>query len=77
LQCYASELFHGAISQSGSALDPWAFNEPEALKKAAFQFGKGIGCETNNATELYHCFLRQPGTSLVEVAKSKVNHCDK
>jgi hypothetical protein len=67
-------LFYGAISQSGSALDSWAFNEPEAVSKAAFDFGKSIGCDTTNATELYHCFLRQPETSLVDEINMKVNN---
>jgi hypothetical protein len=45
------------------------------VSKAAFEFGKNIGCETANATELHHCLLRQPETSLVEGVKRKVNNC--
>jgi hypothetical protein len=45
------------------------------MSKAAFEFGKKIGCETTNATELHHCLLRQPEISLLEEAKHKVNNC--
>jgi hypothetical protein len=73
LQYYISGLFHGAISQSVTALNPWAFNGPQALRKKAFEFGKKIGCDTTDEIELYHCFMRQPEGALVGERNMEVN----
>lgn len=43
-------LFHGAIAQSGSALNPWAFTETP--RDRAFRLGKALGFETNNTQSL-------------------------
>ncbi|KAJ9588465.1 hypothetical protein L9F63_018198, partial [Diploptera punctata] len=43
-------LFHQAISQSGTALNPWAFSA--TAKERSFRLGKVLGCTTNNANEL-------------------------
>lgn len=48
-------LFHHAISQSGSAINPWAFDEHP--RKKAFTLGEVLGCKTNDSNKLVE-FLR-------------------
>ncbi|KAJ4438727.1 hypothetical protein ANN_14676, partial [Periplaneta americana] len=60
-------LFHGAIMQSGSALDPWAFKEPEEIRKATFELGNSFGCNQTGDTELYDCLMKQSEEKLVGV----------
>lgn len=43
-------LFHRAISESGSVLNPWALAEKP--KERAFRLGKVLGFETNNTEHL-------------------------
>lgn len=46
----AAGLFHRAISESGSALNPWALAENP--KERAFRLGKVLGFETNSTEHL-------------------------
>lgn len=46
----AKGLFHGAIAQSGVALNPWAFTEN--TKNRAFKLGSVLGLETNDTQKL-------------------------
>ncbi|XP_068084601.1 esterase B1 isoform X2 [Anabrus simplex] len=48
-------LFHKAIAQSGSSLNPWAMTT--SLRSRAFQLGEVLGCKTTNPNELIN-FLR-------------------
>jgi len=48
-------LFHHAITHSGSAINPWAFDENP--RKKAFTLGEVLGCRTNDSNELVE-FLR-------------------
>lgn len=48
-------LFHHAISQSGSAINPWALDENPRQK--AFILGEVLGCRTNDSNKLVD-FLR-------------------
>jgi carboxylesterase type B len=48
-------LFHHAIAQSGSAINPWAFEENP--RKKAFVLGEVLGCRTNDSNKLVE-FLR-------------------
>jgi carboxylesterase type B len=41
-------LFHRAISESGSALNPWAYQTPDASVKLAFQLGEEFGANTTD-----------------------------
>lgn len=46
----AAGLFHRAISESGSALNPWALAEDP--KERAFKLGRVLGYDTNNTENL-------------------------
>jgi carboxylesterase type B len=48
-------LFHHAILQSGSAINPWALDENPRDK--AFIIGEVLGCRTNDSNKLAE-FLR-------------------
>ncbi|XP_037027605.1 venom carboxylesterase-6 isoform X2 [Bradysia coprophila] len=62
----AAGLFHRAISESGSALNPWALAENP--KERAFRLGRVLGFETNS-TEHLLAFLRKiPARKLVDYA---------
>jgi carboxylesterase type B len=39
-------LFHRAISESGSALNPWAYQTPDSSVKLAFELGEEFGAKT-------------------------------
>lgn len=46
----AAGLFHRAISESGSALNPWSLAEDP--KERAFKLGRVLGYETNSTENL-------------------------
>jgi carboxylesterase type B len=41
-------LFHRAISESGSALNPWAYQTPDASVKLAFELAEEFGAKTTD-----------------------------
>lgn len=45
-------LFHRAISESGSALNPWAYKTPDASVKLAFELGEEFGAKTTDPDEV-------------------------
>jgi carboxylesterase type B len=47
-----SGLFHRAISQSGSALNAWAFNEPETNHNFSYGLAKLLGYNYTDLNEL-------------------------
>lgn len=59
-------LFSQAIAQSGSALNPWAFNIPSTARSKAFRFGEALGCNTNNSKELVDFLKTVTAQQLVE-----------
>ncbi|GAB0090569.1 Carboxylic ester hydrolase [Sergentomyia squamirostris] len=63
----ATGLFHRAISESGSALSPWA--QATRPKERAFKLGQVLGLSTNNTEELLD-FLRQvPPRKLIDASE--------
>ncbi|XP_015108518.1 esterase FE4 isoform X2 [Diachasma alloeum] len=48
-------LFHQFITQSGSALCPWAFEDSTTYKGYSFALGEGFGCPTSPTEELIDC----------------------
>ncbi|KAJ4438845.1 hypothetical protein ANN_14798, partial [Periplaneta americana] len=59
-------LFARVIAQSGSVLNPWAFEPPSVLRKKAFRFGKVFGCETDDSKELLEFLKTLSPEQLVE-----------
>ncbi|XP_063223076.1 uncharacterized protein LOC134531312 [Bacillus rossius redtenbacheri] len=62
-------LFHRAISESGSALNPWAFIRNTEAR--AYRLGAMLGSETNNATALLQT-LRAASTSELTSTLAKI-----
>jgi carboxylesterase type B len=62
-------LFHHAISQSGSAINPWAFDENP--RKKAFTLGEVLGCRTNDSNKLVE-FLRSVSVQRLVESQDKV-----
>jgi carboxylesterase type B len=52
---YFAGLFHRAIAQSGSSLNPWGFDRKPRLR--AFSFGEALGFKTDDSQKLAD-FLR-------------------
>ena len=59
-------LFHRAIAQSGSALSPWAFDDPQTAGRKAFRFAESLGCATSDSYEMLEFLMRVPARRLVE-----------
>lgn len=59
-------LFHRAIAQSGSALNPWAFDDPQVARKKAFRFAEALGRNTADSNELVEFLMKVPARRLVE-----------
>nr|CAD7433392.1 unnamed protein product [Timema monikensis] len=57
-------LFHRAIAQSGSALNPWAFTK--SSRDQAFRLGELLGCATDNARELVSFLRSVPASSIIK-----------
>lgn len=60
-------LFHRGISQSGTALDPWAFQEA-GLDKAK-RLAALAGCPTETSREIITCLKSRSARSIFEVLK--------
>ena len=48
-------LFHRGISQSGTALCPWALTRPGLAKKKAKKLGELLKCPTSDSQRLLKC----------------------
>jgi carboxylesterase type B len=59
-------LFHRAIIQSGSVLNPWAFDDPSVARRKAFRFGEVLGCHTSDSKELLEFLMKVPAQKLVD-----------
>lgn len=59
-------LFHRAIAQSGSALNPWAYEDPQTARRKAFRFAEVLGCKTNDSYEMLEFLMTVPAQRLVE-----------
>ncbi|KAF5304020.1 hypothetical protein FQA39_LY01805 [Lamprigera yunnana] len=57
-------LFHAGISQSGTALAPWALVSNPL--KNAIKLANAVGCPTTSTKELKMCLKSKPATSLYE-----------
>nr|CAD7589752.1 unnamed protein product [Timema genevievae] len=58
-------LFQRAISQSGNAVDPWAFVDSEVAKERALRLGQALGTNATNVDELVQLLQNTPGDELV------------
>lgn len=70
----ARGLFHRAISQSGSALLPWAFAEQP--KRRAVKLAQVLGFTTNSTKELVEFLRRVPVRKLVDATKRTLTEED-
>jgi carboxylesterase type B len=59
-------LFHRAIAQSGSALNPWAYDDPQTARRKAFRFAETLGCKTADSNEMLEFLMKVPAQCLVE-----------
>lgn len=57
-------LFHRAISQSGSTLNPWS--RSQSPRERAFRLGEVLGYQTNSTKELLEFLRRMPPRMLVD-----------
>jgi Carboxylesterase type B len=62
-------LFHRAIAQSGSALNPWAYEDPHTARRKAFIFAEALGCKTSDSYEMLEFLMTVPAQRLVEEAE--------
>jgi carboxylesterase type B len=61
-----SGLFHRAIAQSGSALNPWAYDNPQTARKKALRFAETLECKTTDSNEMLEFLMKVPAQRLVE-----------
>ncbi|XP_049853089.1 juvenile hormone esterase-like [Schistocerca gregaria] len=61
-------LFSRAISQSGSALSPWATVDAQRAREAALALGAAVGCHGNQSAALVDCLRGVPATDLSAAA---------
>jgi carboxylesterase type B len=59
-------LFHRAIAQSGSALSPWAAEDPSLARSKAFRLGEALGCKTSDSDVLLEFLMKVPAQNIVE-----------
>ncbi|KAG8228421.1 hypothetical protein J437_LFUL003894 [Ladona fulva] len=65
-------LFHRAIAQSGSSLNPWAFRPRKSAKDLAFQLGKTLGFKGSHDSKQLLEFLRQIDPKELVLASEKL-----
>ena len=54
-ECFIG-LFHRAIAESGSALNPWAFESTNSARARALRYAKALGANTEDSNELLQFF---------------------
>jgi len=70
-------LFHRAISQSGTALSPWASVRGTTARERAFQLGSLLGCKNKaleDTEQLIICIRRKPAQEIVEESTKILGH---
>jgi carboxylesterase type B len=65
-------LFHRAIAQSGSALNPWGYEDPQTARRKAFRFAETLGCTTTDSYEMLEFLMRVPAQRLVETMELSI-----
>jgi len=70
-------LFHRAIAQSGSALCPWAAEDPAVARTKAFRLGKALGCKTSDSNELLEFLMQVPAQELTEATDKVLKEAEK
>ncbi|KAE8736595.1 Carboxyl/Cholinesterase 65 [Frankliniella occidentalis] len=68
-------LFSSAISESGVAINPWAFTNEG--RSRAFRLGENLGFKGNNATELIRFLQSVPAEDLVRASHKAFTREDK
>ncbi|GLV41183.1 uncharacterized protein CBL_04707 [Carabus blaptoides fortunei] len=63
----AKGLFHGAISDSGSTLNRWAFQQHP--RQMAFKLGSALGIYTNDSADLVNALLQVDARKLIDGAQ--------
>ncbi|XP_075212855.1 esterase FE4-like [Lycorma delicatula] len=61
-------FFHKAILQSGTALNPWAFQQDPVQR--AFRFGKILGINTTDHKELTNYLMNTPASDIVSLQEN-------
>ncbi|GJQ88166.1 Est-6 [Trypoxylus dichotomus] len=63
----SKRLFHRGMSQSGTAVDSWIFQElvPERTKNLA----EILGCPRDNSSDMINCLKSRSGTQITEAVK--------
>lgn len=59
-------MFHRAIIESGSALNPWAYLDKTTSVSRTINFAKGLGCTSADLDEIADFLLKIPSQTLVE-----------
>jgi len=70
-------LFHRAISQSGTALSPWATVRATIARERAFKLGSLLGCRKKaleNTEQLMKCIRRKPTREIVEATTTVMEY---
>lgn len=70
----AKGLFHKAIAQSGSALNPWAIARNP--KERGFLLGQALGCYTNDTDELLSYLRKASPQKIVNAASQTITQED-
>jgi len=70
-------LFHRAIAQSGSALCPWAAEDPAVARTKAFRLGEALGCKTSDSKELVEFLMNVPAQQITEMTEKVLTEEEK
>jgi len=71
------DLFQRAISQSGTALSPWASVRATKARERAFELGKLLGCKNKaleDTEQLIKCIRKKPVKEIVEESTKISGH---
>ncbi|XP_053681974.1 juvenile hormone esterase [Sabethes cyaneus] len=70
----AKGLFHKAIAQSGTALNPWSIAKDP--KTRGFSLGHQLNCNTNSTDELLSCLRKASAQKIVNAAPKTITQED-
>ncbi|XP_073975785.1 esterase FE4-like [Rhodnius prolixus] len=63
-------LYHGAISQSGTAFCPWAYSAPGLARKKAIKTADILGCPTDSTVDMVECLKIKHPYDIIGVHKN-------
>lgn len=62
-------LFHRAISQSGTSINPWVMHTQKTAKSQALKLGRDLNCMSNSTAEVIKCLQTKNPEEIINMSQ--------